>query len=167
MTSRDDFTDEEWFRVRSAPWQAAMGVIEADPSGTLATGRELHAVENALQYVRDNGSDNDLIRLVAEDLAEDREDGPAAATTPVAEQAGVGEFPDRVLDAMRDLAPLLARTAPADAPGFAAWLVDLARAAALGAREGALGVTGPMVSDAEQVWLGRLQEVFGLDPGPG
>ena len=53
MTSRADFSDEEWFRVRAAPWQAAMGLIEAAPTGTFATGRELRAVEEELRRARD------------------------------------------------------------------------------------------------------------------
>ena len=41
MIARTDFTDEQWFRLRSAPFQVATAIVEADLSGTLATGREL------------------------------------------------------------------------------------------------------------------------------
>src|SRR5262245_53522868 len=80
MAQREDFTDDQWYRLRSAPWQAAMGVVEVDPSGSLTTGHEIEAVEAALAASQFEES---LVGLVTRDLldADKPVDDEAAATS--------------------------------------------------------------------------------------
>ena len=160
MTARGDFTDEEWFRVRSAPWQVAMGVIEVDPSGTFAAGRELRAVEDELRRAQEDAAATDLVRLVARAVAD--EGDPDTGTAPADDADTTAEaLPDRVLEAMGTLGELLeAKVEAADAAAYRAWLVGVASIAAAAAKEGVAGLTGPTVSAAEQAYLDRLRDVL-------
>lgn len=161
MTGREAFADDEWFRLRSAPWQVAMGVVEADPSGTLSTAKELHSVDQHLSRVWDHGSENDLVRLVAYALAEPAE--KLSTGSPEAVPPSEGTMPDRVIAAMEQLRAVLdAKVDPAEAAGFCAWLVEIAGDTAEAAREGAAGLTGPRVSAHEAGFLARLRTTLGL-----
>lgn len=164
MTQREDFTDDEWYRLRSAPWQAAMGVIEVDPSGGLAEGRELGAVQAELAARQ---FDEDLIGLVTRDLLDqdklaDDDAPPAGATAAAAESATAERFPDLVVEAMAAVRDLLDAKAPGESEAFRVWLLALASAAAEAGREGFAGVAGPRVSDDEAAYLDRLRTALGL-----
>ncbi len=166
MAEREDFTDDEWYLLRSAPWQAAMGVVEVDPSGSLTTGHEIEAMEAELA-----GSqfDENLIGLVTRDLLDaDKldENGAASAgqVAAVAEKTDAGDsFPDRVVEAMAAVRTLLDAKAPDESEAFRAWLLGLATASAEAGKEGFAGVTGPRVSDDEAGYLDRLRAALGLD----
>lgn len=166
VTAREDFTDDQWYRLRSAPWQAAMGVIEVDASGTLTVGRELEAVEAELAAVQ---FDEGLRGLVTRDLLDaDKvggEDKPSAgATAAAAAGAGEDDFPHLVIEAMAGVAEVLDDKVDADeAVAFRQWLVRLAEAAAEAGKEGVAGLTGPKVSDAEYAYLVELRTALGLE----
>lgn len=161
MIARRDFTDEQWYRLRAAPFQVTEAVIEAAPSGTLATGRELRAVEAEFDRVRHDPEENSLIRLVANSL---RDDAAADTGTAPADLPEDGPLPGRVLTVLADLPAVLDATVAADTnSAFREWLVRIAEIAAGAAREGFAGVSGPTVSDEEQAFLDRLREALGLD----
>ena len=43
MTSRQDFTDEEWTRIRRAPLVAGVAISLADPGGPIEVAKETMA----------------------------------------------------------------------------------------------------------------------------
>ena len=158
MIARRDFTDEQWYRLRAAPFQVTEAVIEADPSGTLATGRELKAVEAELERVRLDPGENSLIRLVANSLKDDAATDPGAAPADLPED---GPLPERVVTVMADLPAVLDATVDADTnAAFRTWIVRIAEIAAEATKEGFAGVAGPTVSDEEQAFLDRLREAL-------
>jgi hypothetical protein len=157
MTTRDDFTDEEWFRLRSAPWQVAMGVIEVDAHGSFATGRELRAAEAAFGRAGE-GAEADLVRLVARAVAD--EDDEDTGTAPDDGEI-TGTMPERVLQAMGPLVELLeAKVDATEGAAYRAWLLDVATVTANAAKEGVGGVAGRTVSTVEQDYLDRLRDVL-------
>lgn len=163
MTGREDFTDEEWFRVRSAPWQVAMGVVEIARSGPFTTGRELRAVEDELGRVQEHGAEHDLIRVVAHALASDEAEAASGGTPPDDESATDEDLPTAVLTAMAALAELLTgKVTPEEAAAYRAWLVELATKVAEAGKEGGFaGIGGRRVSQAEQAFLTDLEAALG------
>ena len=160
MIARRDFTDEQWYRLRAAPFEVTEAVIEADPSGTLATGRELKAVEGELERVRYDPEENSLVRLVANSLKDDAATDPGVAPADLPED---GPLPERVLAVMADLPTVLDATVDADTnAAFRAWIVQIAEIAAGAANEGFAGVAGPAVSEPEQDFLDRLRQTLGV-----
>jgi len=159
MIARRDFSDEQWYRLRSAPFQVAEAVMEIDPSRTLAAARELKAIEAELERVRYDPEENSLIRLVANSL---KDDAAADTGTPPADLPEDGSLPERVLVALQELPAVLAATVEPDTgAAFRAWLVQLATITAAASKEGFAGIAGERISEAEQAWLDRLAEVLG------
>lgn len=160
MIARQDFTDEQWYQLRSAPFQVTEAVIEADPSGTLATGRELKAFEAELERVRYDPEENGLMRLIANSL---KDDAATDTGAPPADLPEDGSLADRVIVVFGDLRTVLDATVePETNAAFRAWLLQLATVTASAAKEGVAGVTGPTVSEPEQAFLDRLSEALGL-----
>jgi len=158
MIARRDFSDELWYRLRSAPFQVTEAVIQVDPSGTLATGRELKAVEAELERVRYDPEENSLIRLVANSL---KDDAATDTGTPPADLPEDGPLPERVLATLGELPAVLGANVEADTDvAFRAWLVQIGTIAATAAKEGFAGLAGERISEAEQAWLDRLAEAL-------
>jgi hypothetical protein len=63
MTTKADFTQEEWSAVRDAPYLAAMAVTVAGASGLIGTVKEAFAATSSL--VEGTKSQNDLIRAIS------------------------------------------------------------------------------------------------------
>ena len=122
MTTKADYTAEEWELIMRAPFMAAMAVVAASPSGPIGFVKEMFAVGGALQAVTHEGSPNTLVgALVADVTAGHR---PAAPTE--SPQDGPGATA-RGLQACRDVAALLARKTPGpEAEGFKRWLLSTA-----------------------------------------
>jgi hypothetical protein len=165
MSEREDFSDDEWHTLRAAVWQAPMGVIEIDPSGTITAGHEVEAVEAVLAAKQ---FDEGLIGLITRDLldadAATPEDVPDAGPTNAAAEAATDleSFPDRVIDAMAEVRRVLDTKAPGESEAYRAWLFELATVAAQAGREGFAGLAGPKVSDDEAGYLQQLQDALGV-----
>ena len=68
MTSRADFTDEEWARLERSPIVAAMAISLADPGGPIEAVKESMA---AIQTVTDAAQSGDgLVHEVATSFAD-------------------------------------------------------------------------------------------------
>jgi hypothetical protein len=47
MTSKSDYTDEDWIRLRRAPFVAGMAITIADPGGPIEMAKESFATMKA------------------------------------------------------------------------------------------------------------------------
>ena len=61
MTTKADFTDEEWTRLKRAPFVAGMGVSLADPGGPIEAGKETLATLRAALPSTDGASRGELV----------------------------------------------------------------------------------------------------------
>ena len=161
MSSKTDYSAEEWRLVLKAPLMAGLAVIAASPSGPLGILREMFAVgklvaETKAQAEGQGGLANELLRAAVADLASP--DG--RAQVDVAELRGLPseQLRSHALDACRTLASLLDRKASREeAEGVKRWLVTIAQRAAEAAKEGGfLGIGGTRVSEME---IGAIREV--------
>ena len=164
MTGREDFSEDEWFRLRAALWQAPMGVVEVDASGTLTGGKEIEAFEAVMaghQFREDLVGEVTRAALDGERITDDGRETPPPKATPEPTDTE-GSLPDRVLEAMVAVRELLDAKAPAESEEFRLYLLELATAAAEAGREGLAGLTGPRISDDEADFLDRLRTALGL-----
>jgi hypothetical protein len=128
MTSKQDFTDEEWTRIRRAPLVAGVAISLADPGGPIEVAKETMAT---LRSATLPPSQEELLAAVALDvqaLAQQR-------------QNPLGDFRPRggqqVLEELRGVNELVtAKATPQEAEAFRRWLVAAAQAAADAAKEG-------------------------------
>ena len=160
MTSRADFTDEEWERLARAPLLVSAGVSLADPGGPIDAVKETNAALHTVAEAARSDEHGPLAHAVAQDIAERvrHAHNPLAGFRPSADRAQ-----DDILDELRAVDALLAAKAtPEEAEAFRDWLRATAQATALAAKEGGfLGFGGERVSEHEQQMLERMGEVFG------
>jgi hypothetical protein len=159
MTTRSDFTDEEWERLGRAPLVAAMAISLADPGGPIEAVKESSAaVKTVLEAAREKAH-GDFVQAVAEDVAAKagRRENPMAGFRP--KGAGARE---QVLDELRGVNALLVEKAePEEAAQFREWLKSAAQRAATAAKEGGfLGFNAERVSENEQQMLEELGGIF-------
>ena len=155
MTSKKDFTDEEWARVRRAPLVAGVAISLADPGGPIEIAKETTAT---LRSATLPPSQEELLAAVALDVQ--------AMTQH--RQNPLGDFKPRggqqVLEELRGVNEIVtAKATPEEAEAFRRWLVAAAQAAADAAKEGGfLGFGAEQVSAGEQQMLDQLRAVLGM-----
>jgi hypothetical protein len=159
MTTKADYTAEEWELLMKAPFMAGMAIVAASPSGPIGVVKEMFAVGRVLVEGSEESSTNELISALVSDVKAGHR--PAASTESI---SSVEEAKDLALQACRDVAALLARKAPAaEAGGFKRWLLTAAQRVAGASKEGGfLGIGGVRVSDAEQAALGEIAGALGV-----
>ena len=150
ITSKQDFTDEEWARIRRAPLVAGVAISLADPGGPIEVAKESMA---SLRSATLPPSEQELLASVALDvqaLAQQR-------------QNPLGDFKPRggqqVLEERRGANELVAAKAtPQEVEAFRRWLVAAAQAAADAAKEGGiLGFGAEQVSAGEKKMLDQVR----------
>jgi hypothetical protein len=161
VTSRADFTDEEWARLGRAPLVAGLAISLADPGGPFETLKESQAVLKTLLDTARDGGYGDFVQSIARDVAAkaQRRENPLAGFTPDRRQAL-----DAILDELRAVHALLVDKAePEELDDYREWMRVASQRAALAAKEGGfLGIGGKLVSEREQQMLETLGEIFGV-----
>ena len=159
MTTRADFTDEEWARLERAPIVAGMAISLADPGGPIEVVKETMATIKSVVEPSASGDRGELVDAVAASVAEKtrRREKPLGDFKPRGALAG-----EEILDELRAVNELLTQKAtPEEAAAFREWLLAAAKAAAEAAKEGGfLGFHAQRVSEGEQRMLDKLAEVL-------
>jgi hypothetical protein len=159
MTTKADFTDEEWTRLGRSPLVAGMAITLADPGGPIEALKETSAALKTVLDAAQTGKHGEFVQAVAADVAakaQNREN-PLAGFKPKGTQASA-----EVIDELRKVNQLLVeKTTPEETDHFREWLKEAAQQTALAAKEGGfLGFRAVRVSEGEQEMLDRLAEVF-------
>jgi hypothetical protein len=160
MTSKADFTDEDWTRLKRAPFVAGMAISLADPGGPIEAVKETSATLKTVLGAAEGGGHGELVDAIARDVAEDARNrqNPLAGFKPSkGATAGV-----EILDELGEVNRIVSEKAtPEDAAAMREWLLEAAQAAADAAKEGGfLGFHAERVSQGEQEMLDRLKEVL-------
>ena len=159
MTSKTAFTDEEWERVRRAPFVAGMAITIADPGGPIEISKEGMATIKAATVPP---SREELLTAVALDIEAmiQSKHNPAKDFKPKAAPTAGAE----ILDELRAVDGIVAgKATPEEAQGFRTWLVATAQAAADAAKEGGfMGFGAVQVSEGEQKMLDQIRGALGL-----
>jgi hypothetical protein len=155
MTSKKDFTDEEWTRIRRAPLVAGFAISLADPGGPIELTKETMA---SLRSATLPPSQEELLASVALDVQAlaQRKQNPLADFKPRSGQL--------VLEELRGVNEIVtAKATPEEAEAFRKWLVAAAQAAADAAKEGGfMGFGGEQVSAGEQRMMEQVRTTLGV-----
>lgn len=158
MTTKSDFTEDEWSRVVRAPLVAGMAISLADPGGPIEMAKESMAT---VKRATNPPSHEQLLAEVAleiQAMTQERHN-PLGGFKPTAgQQPGV-----QVLDELRAVQAIVAdKATPDETAAFGRWLVDAAQAAANAAKEGGfMGFGAVQVSDREQAMLDQVRAAVG------
>lgn len=157
MTTKADFAEDEWVRVRRAPLVAGLAISLADPGGPIETAKESMAT---LKNATNPPSREQLLSEVAleiQAMAQAREN-PLKGFKPAGPNPG-----EAVLEELRGVVAIVAAKASAEeSTAFGQWLVTAAQAAADAAKDGGfLGFGAQQVSDREQAMIEQVKAAVG------
>jgi hypothetical protein len=154
VTTKSDFTEDEWARVVRAPLVAGMAITLADPGGPIEATKETVATLNS---ATNPPSREQLLAEVALEIQAKRQQkqSPLGGYRPTAD----GPVGEQVLEELRAAQALVAtKASPEEAAAFGRWLVAAAQAAAEAAKEGGfMGFGAQQVSDREQAMLDQVR----------
>jgi hypothetical protein len=159
MTTKADFTDEEWDRLGRAPLVAGMAISIADPGGPIETLKETSAALRTIVDAAQTGGHGDLVQALAADVAAKAQNRQNPLAGFSAKGAGAREA---ILEELRAVYALLVeKTTPEEVEHYREWLKTASQRAALAAKEGGfLGIGAQLVSEREQQMLDTLAEIF-------
>ncbi len=161
MTTKTDYTADEWQKIIAAPYYTAMLVVIADFNVTFF--REIGAMVQAVTATV-AGTKNELLKQIAKDFGqkENQElirpelEGLKSEQDPAILQQKMVEYVVATCD-------LVTEKDPDDGAAYRKWLLYLADATANGSKEGGfLGIGAVRVSDQEQYALDELANVLGV-----
>ena len=165
MTTKADFTDEEWARLKRAPFVAGMAISLADPGGPIEAVKETAATLRTVVGAAEPGGRGELVDGLAREVADEARErkSPLAGFKP-SKGAGAGvEIVDELAEANRIVSE---KAAPQDAAAYREWLLAAAQEAANAAKEGGfMGFHAERVSEGEQRMLDRLRETLAAPAG--
>jgi hypothetical protein len=160
MTTKADFTEDEWARLKRAPFIAGLAISLADPGGPIEAVKETAATLKTVTGAAGSGDLGALVGALAADVtAEARErKNPLADFRPKGALAGKA-----ILDELRGVNEIVtAKATPEEAGAYRGWLLAAAKEAADAAKEGGfLGFHAQRVSEGEQRMLDQLTDVLG------
>ena len=134
MTTKADYTDEEWAALRRAPLVAGLAVSFADPGGPITLSQD------AMAHERENADLKHALDLKASSARE------------------------QIADELRRVAGIVSQKAtPEEAAAFREWMLTAAQDAANAAKEGGfMGIGAVRVSEGEERMLATLRDILGL-----
>jgi hypothetical protein len=153
MTSRADFSEEEWARIKRAPFVAGMAISLSDPGGPIELVKETAAT---LKTVRDSAGRGEFVAAIAGEFAGERKN-PLHDFEPKGALAG-----QEILEELGEVNRIVsAKATEEEAGAYREWLQTAAQEAANAAKEGGfLGFHAERVSEGEQRMLDKLAEVL-------
>jgi hypothetical protein len=159
MTGKADFTEEEWTRIKRAPFVAGMAISLSDPGGPIELAKETAATLKTVLGAQQAGRGEFVTAVAAEAEADARaHHNPLKDFKPRGALAG-----QEILDELSAVSGIVsAKAGPEDAEAYRAWLKDAAQEAANAAKEGGFfGFHATRVSEGEQRMLDKLGETLG------
>jgi hypothetical protein len=159
MTSKADFSEDEWTRVKRAPFVAGMAISLADPGGPIELVKETAATLKTVRDAAESGGRGELIDAIAQEVVADagQRKNPLHDFKPKGALAG-----QEILEELADVNRLVsAKATPEEADAYRDWLKAAAQEAANAAKEGGfMGFRAERVSEGEQRMLDKLAEVL-------
>lgn len=170
MTTKTNYTENEWEQIRTAPAAVGMYMVAADPRG-FDMFKEMIATASAVREHKPEAPAQDLVAAILADMPE-KPPKKAEAEQPTTSS---GSKPTTSVDesdlskeailakVLTAVSVVEAKAVPAEATAFKKWLVAIADSVAKAAKEGGfLGFGGQRVTEKEKAALAELQKALGL-----
>ena len=160
MTTKAEFSEDEWATLVRSPMVAGAAITLADPGGPIEVVKETSAV---LKFATSSSSErrDDLVGELAREvrgLAEQRKN-PLGDFKPRGALAGK-EIVDETARANEIVS---AKASPEEADAFRAWIMECAQRAADAAKEGGfMGFHAERVSQGEKDMLAQLRSALSM-----
>jgi hypothetical protein len=159
MTGKADFSDEEWTRLKRAPFIAGMAISISDPGGPIELVKETAATLKTVAGAAEQGDRGELVTALATEVAAESK----ARKNPLSDFKARGALAGQeILEELTAANGIVsAKASPEDAEAYRTWLKDAALEAAKAAKEGGFfGFHAVRVSEGEQRMLDKLGEAL-------
>jgi hypothetical protein len=157
MTTKSDFSEDDWSRIVRAPLVAGLAIALADPSGPIDAAKESMAT---LKAATNPASREQLVTEVALDIqakVQQKQNPLKGYRFSTEGEAPSGEQVLIELEAVQAI--VAARATPEERAAFGEWMLATAQAAASAAKEGGfLGFGAERVSKGEQEMLDEVRD---------
>lgn len=156
MSTKADFSADQWDVLRTSPMMAAVLVMTASPSGPVGLVQESSAVGRMILQAADSAQ-TPLLKSLAEDMK------TAIPMAKIPKGASPNNVQDAATEILRRTSGLLEEKAtPEEASEVRQWLTKVAQVTAEAAKEGGfLGMGGTQVSDQEKAAIARVESTLG------
>ena len=155
MTTKGDYSAEDWARIVRAPFVAGLAISLADPGGPIEAAKETMA---AVKSATNPPSREQLLAEVALEIQAmtQQRQNPLKGYKP----AGEGPPGQQVLQELREVMAVVGVEATIEeTAAFGQWLLATAQGAADAAKEGGfMGFGAEQVSDREQAMLDQVAD---------
>jgi len=160
MSTKNDYTPEEWKSITGAPYLAGLFITMVDPSGIGGVMKEALAVGTAVAEAGAT-SQTEVIKSLVEGL---KEAGfKARAELPDLPKGDLAAAKAAMADHVQKAIAAISAKSPSEAEAYKTWLMGAAKKVSEAAKEGGfLGFGGTLVSDTEQAALKELADTLGL-----
>jgi hypothetical protein len=162
MTTKADFTPDEWNALLAGPMLAGMAVTIAEPSGLFGMLQEGWASAKSMLGAKSDPGASQLAKAIAEDFT--ASEGRHAAQAYVKSQLtgkSAAELKPQIIGALGTIAGILDAKAGTEAASVKAWLAQTAENVAEASKEGGfLGFGGVTVSDSEKASLAEVAKAL-------
>jgi hypothetical protein len=155
VTTKNDFSEDEWTRVVRAPFVAGLAISLADPGGPIEAAKETMATVRSATSPPSREQLLTEVALEIQALTQERTN-PLKGYRPAK-----GEAPGKqVLEELRSVRAIVAsRATPEETVAVGQWLLVTAQAAADAAKDGGfMGFGAEQVSNGEQAMLDQVRE---------
>ena len=163
MTTRADFTPEEWATLRTAPAFVGGAMMAASPDGFFTSIREAFSMgSSSFSTLKAHESAPILKELMTdkEKLVDDMKAKLGAGGDAAARRAKL--HAEAISSVKQAIAILAQKGTPEDVKAYRAWIGAVAEGVANAASSGGfLGFGGEKVSDAEKAFLGEVTAAMG------
>ena len=162
MTTRTDYTDEEWKNIKAGPLLAGVYVSTVAKSGPIDTAKEALAISQSLADLVKRGSANQLIATLIDEVkppegeaVQTREGIAVNVKTPE-------ELHMATIDSLQQASAALAKATPEETAEYKQFVMSVAQRVAEAGKEGGfLGIGGTRVSAAETRAIQEISAALG------
>lgn len=159
MTTREDFTDEEWASVQLLPVLALSGSVLSDGRKLVTSFSETIAGMGAFKEASAAQPDNALVQAIAEGL--ESQSGKQAVNLSPENASTTAEAVNQIGNQIQGAVDIVrAKATPEEFDGLKTVLVATAQSAAERKGSGPLGFGGEKVDANEQAFLDRLTAIL-------
>jgi hypothetical protein len=160
MTTKADYTEQEWAGLVRAPITVGSYIVIADPS-VMAMLSETQGMMQAIQAQQAPEAASELVAAVVAEIVAMASRKEKIAPPQIEKGQDAGS--QIMANLQQDLAGLDAKATHDEKVGFCAWLLTVANATAEAGREGGfLGIGAVRVSEQEKAALATLKQALGL-----
>ena len=160
MSSKDDFTPQEWAMLIKAPMMVSYAVMGAAPSGGIGIVKEMKAVADSIVDSGEHAPAGSLIQTVVNEIKMNATDGSHGPKETIPS----GEIKSRAIELCQAVAQILqSKTSDEEAHGYKLWLLSVGKSVAEAAKEGGFLIFGgTQVSDSEMDALTEIASALGI-----